>query len=134
MKFAVIGAGVIGRLRARSVLENPDTSLVGVADADVASARQAVTASGVRACQDYRELLSDTGVEAVVISTPVHLHEEMALAAFAAGKHVLCEKPLSNSVESCRRMLAAARSSGRTLAVGFNHRYYPSVKSMKRAI
>jgi len=70
----------------------------------------------------------------VIISTPVHLHEEMALASFAAGKHVLCEKPLSNSVASCRRILDAARASGKTLAVGFNHRYYPSIKFLKTAI
>jgi predicted dehydrogenase len=84
--------------------------------------------------KDYRSLLDDAAVEAVIISTPVQLHEEMAVAALAAGKHVLCEKPLSNSVESCRRILDAARAHKRTLAVGFNHRYYPSVKFLKRAV
>jgi predicted dehydrogenase len=136
MKFAVIGAGVIGQLRARSIAKRSDTTLVGVADRDLASAERAARAAGggARAHQDYRTLVDDPHVEAVIISTPVHLHEEMAVAAFAAGKHVLCEKPLSNSVESCRRILDAARQSGRSLAVGFNHRYYPSVKFLKRAL
>jgi predicted dehydrogenase len=49
--------------------------------------------------------VDDAQVEAVMIATPVQLHEEMAIAALNAGKHVLCEKPLSNSVESCRRIL-----------------------------
>jgi predicted dehydrogenase len=135
MKFAVIGAGgVIGQLRARSVIENPDSQLIGVADADVSKAGQAVGTSGSAVHSDYRRLLDDPRVEAVIISTPVPLHEEMATAAFAAGKHVLCEKPLSNSVSSCRRILEAARASRRTLAVGFNHRYYPSVKFLKESV
>jgi predicted dehydrogenase len=134
MKFAVIGAGVIGQLRARSVLDNPRTTLFGVADADVSKAEQAVGKSAARAVADYRPLVEDSHIDAVIVSTPVHLHEDMAVAALQAGKHVLCEKPLSNSVESCRRIVDAARASGRTLAVGFNHRYYPSVKFMKQAL
>lgn len=134
MKFAVIGAGVIGRLRAQSIIQDPLTDLVGVADMDMAQARQAAGSSGALVCQDYQALLEDPQIEAVVISTPVHLHEEMVIAALAGGKHVLCEKPLSNSVDSCRRIVDAARTSTRTLAVGFNHRYYPSVKFLKRVL
>jgi len=79
-------------------------------------------------------VLDDPGVDAIVVSTPVHLHEEVALAALAAGKHVLCEKPLSNTVASCRAVVDAARRHGRTLAVGFNHRYYPSMRFVKQAV
>src|SRR5688572_18733525 len=104
MKFAVIGAGVIGQLRARSIIEHPETTLVGVADPITENANRSVGTSGARVCQDYRQLTEDPQVEAVIVSTPVHLHEEMAVSALAAGKHVLCEKPLSNSVPSCRRM------------------------------
>jgi predicted dehydrogenase len=132
VRFAVIGAGVIGQLRARSILEHSDTTLVGVADPNAAAARAA--AGSARALEDYRPLVSDPQVDAVIISTPIHLHEEMAVAALAGGKHVLCEKPLSNSVESCRRILDAAQAAGRTLAVGFNHRYYPSMKFLKQTI
>ena len=125
---------MIGQLRARSIIEHPETTLVGVADPITENANRSVATSGARVCQDYRQLTEDPQVEAVIVSTPVHLHEEMALSALAAGKHVLCEKPLSNSVPSCRRILDAARAHGRTLAVGFNHRYYPSVKFLKRAV
>jgi predicted dehydrogenase len=134
MKFAVVGAGVIGQLRAQSILQHPETRLIGIADADLGLARRAAGSSQARVLQDYRPLVEDPQVDAMVISTPVHLHEEMAVAALSAGKHVLCEKPLSNSVESCRRILDAARTHGRTLAVGFNHRYYPSVKFLKQAL
>jgi predicted dehydrogenase len=134
MRFAVFGAGVIGQLRAKSIAQHPGTTVIGVADPNQANAARAVAASGGRPVDDYRVLLGDAQVDAVMVSTPVHLHEEMVLAALSAGKHVLCEKPLSNSVESCRRMLDAARAGNRTLAVGFNHRYYPSVKFLKQAI
>lgn len=83
---------------------------------------------------DYRSLLERTPVDIAIVSSPVHLHEEMVLASLARGAHVLCEKPLSNSVESCRRMLDAAAKHGRVLAVGFNHRYYPSVRFLKGVV
>jgi predicted dehydrogenase len=134
VKFAVVGAGVIGQLRARSIIENPATTLIGIADADVARAQAAAGSSGARVTADYRSLVADPAIDAVIVATPVQFHEEMTVAALAAGKHVLCEKPLSNSVDGCRRILDAARTHARTLAVGFNHRYYPSVKFLKQAI
>ena len=85
MKFAVIGAGVIGQLRARSIVEHPGTGLVGVADANLAHAQKAAGSSGARVCADFKVLVEDPQVEAVVVSTPVQLHEEMAVAALAAG-------------------------------------------------
>jgi predicted dehydrogenase len=134
MKIAVVGAGVIGSLRARSVVEDPNSSLVAVVDDNEPLATQVANRHSARAFADHRPVLDDPHVDAVFVSTPVQFHEEIAVAALAAGKHVLCEKPLSNSVDSCRRILDAARSANRTLAVGFNHRYYPSVKFMKQAI
>ena len=130
----MFGAGVIGQLRARSVHQNPATELVAVADVDEAAARQAVAGSGAVVYRHFGDLLERARVDAVIVSTPVHLHEEMVLAAIGAGAHVLCEKPLSNTVDSCRRMLDMAAERGRTIAVGFNHRYYPSVRFMRSAI
>ena len=128
MRVAVLGAGVIGKLRCGSVADNSRTQLIAVADVDEARARAAAGATGAKAYKDYRDVIAAGGLEGVIVSSPVHLHEEMCLAAFQAGCHVLCEKPLSNSLESSRRILAAAQRAGRTLAVGFNMRYYPSVK------
>lgn len=134
MRFGLVGAGAIGQLRARSLVANPETELVAVADPDEARARQAAGRSGARAWADYHELLDQKEISAVVVSTPVHLHEEAVMAALAAGKHVLCEKPLTNSLASCRRVLRAAREADRTLAVGFNHRYYPAFSFLKSAV
>lgn len=134
MKVAVLGAGVIGKLRCGSVADNSRTQLVSVADVDQARAQAAAAGTGAKAFGDYRDALGVGGVEAVIVSSPVHLHEEMCLAAFQAGCHVLCEKPLSNSLESARRILDAAQRAQRTLGVGFNMRYYPSVKFLTDAV
>jgi predicted dehydrogenase len=134
MKFGVIGAGTIGRLRAQSIRSNPDTQLLGVADPAVANAEGAVQGSGAKAVADWRQLLELPGLEVVMVSSPIQFHEEAVIAALQAGKHVLCEKPLAATVEASRRMVEAARKAGRTLATGFNHRYYPSMKFLKQAV
>jgi predicted dehydrogenase len=134
LRLGIAGAGVVGSLRAEAARSVPAVAVVAIADLDVARARQLARGTGCQVFADYRTMLDTAAVDAVVISTPVPLHEEIAVAALAAGKDVLCEKPLSNSVPSCRRMLAAAAQAGRTLATGFNHRYYPSIKCLKKLI
>lgn len=132
MRIGIVGAGNIGRLRAQSVHQHPATTLVAVVDASADAARSAAL-GGAKALTDLREFLA-LEMDLVIVSTPVHLHEEHCLAAFASGRHVLCEKPLSNSVESCRRIVAAATAAKRVLGTGFNMRYYPAFAFVKRAV
>ncbi len=134
MKFGLVGLGAMGQLRARSVMTSPETELVAVADIDGAKAEQLARRCGARAWGDYHELLEREEIAAVIVSTPAHLHEEMALAALGAGKHVLCEKPLTNGLESARRVLRAAADADKKLAVGFNHRYYPAFRFLKSGV
>ena len=134
MRFGVIGAGTIGQMRARSVASYPGAELAAVSDPNVEAARLAARGTRARVEADHRAFLSDGSVDAVIVSTPVQLHEAIILESLSAGKHVLCEKPLSNSPESCRRILDAATESGRHVAVGFNHRFYPAFLFMKHAI
>ena len=133
-KIAVIGAGVIGKLRCDTVRDNPRTTLVAVVDPEVDRAHAAAAKSGAWVGTDYRRIFDESSPDAVIVSSPVHLHEEMCVAAFEAGCHVLCEKPLSNSLDSCQRILEKSSETGLTLAVGFNHRYYPSVKFLAEAV
>ena len=134
MRFAVVGAGTIGQLRADTIRRNPATELAGVLDVSRPSAERAVSGTQGRVCSTLEELLDLPQLEAVIVSSPLQFHEAAVVAALMAGKHVLCEKPLGNTVESCQRMLDTARSSGKQLATGFNHRYYPAMKFLKRAI
>lgn len=131
VRIGVIGAGVIGRLRAMTLTSSPATSLAAVCD--VVPDLAAAAAGGAPALTDLEAFFA-VPMDAVIISSPVHLHEEAALAAFERGLHVLCEKPMSNTAASCRRMTEAARAAGRVLAVGFNLRYYPSFKYVRDVV
>jgi predicted dehydrogenase len=134
MRIAVIGTGVIGRLRAQTVADHPATELAGVADVNRVSAAEAATAFRTKAFADYRQMIDELRPEAVIVSSPAMLHEEMCLLALDRGCHVLVEKPLSNSVESCRRILARAEEKRLALAVGFNHRFYPAIQYLKSVL
>jgi predicted dehydrogenase len=80
---------------------------------------------------DYRELLSRDDVDAVAIASPDFTHEEYACAAFEAGKHVFCEKPMAITTEGCDRMLRAWKTSGKKFMIGFNMRYMNIFRIMK---
>lgn len=134
MKFGLTGAGCIGALRSKALAGIPGAELIGVTDVDQARAAEVAAPTGASVFANFADLLACDEIEAVIVSTPPQFHEETVLAALAAGKHVLCEKPLSNSLESCRRMLKAAQESGKTLATGFNHRYFPAIQFLKKSL
>lgn len=134
MRWGLVGAGAIGRVRAQALQGLKDCELVAVADVDRQRARAVVPSPKVRAFDGYEEMLRSDEIEAIIVSTPPPSHEEIVVAAFEAGKHVLCEKPLANSVEACRRMVETAHRTGRILATGFNHRYFPAVQFVKRTL
>jgi predicted dehydrogenase len=127
----IIGCGVVGQMRAQAVGKTKGIHLVAVADPD-SDARAKI--AGVERFDSYRDLLEKDDIQAVIVSTPPPFHEEMVLTALDAGKHVLCEKPLAVTEESCRAMVDRAAKHELALAVGFNHRYYPCVKELKRAM
>lgn len=133
MRIGVVGAGVIGQLRARSIREHSDTKLAAVFDPVLSAAERAVAGTNARAFTSLEPFL-DTAMDAVVVSSPIHLHEDACLGSLARGRHLLCEKPLSNTVESCRRIVGAAHERDRVLAVGFNLRYYPAIRMVKDVI
>jgi predicted dehydrogenase len=81
---------------------------------------------------DWRDLLKDDEIDAVYIATPVRLHADQAMAAAAAGKSVLCEKPMALDVASCERMVEAARDNGVTLGVAYYRHHYPVVERLRR--
>jgi len=83
---------------------------------------------------DYRELLERKDIDAIAVTSPDYCHEEHAIAALQAGKHVFCEKPLAITVEGCDRILRAYKESGKKLMVGFNMRYMNMFRTMKEIV
>jgi predicted dehydrogenase len=125
VRYGLIGCGDIGVVRA-AALERGPSSLAAVSDIDASKAGAIAQRAGVPADSDWRRLLERADVDAVIVATPPSLHAEMCIAAFEAGKHVLCEKPLARSAAECREIVDAAQTAGLVIATGFNYRFYPS--------
>ncbi|MDJ0857569.1 MAG: Gfo/Idh/MocA family oxidoreductase [Dinoroseobacter sp.] len=87
-----------------------------------------------RAAESWQTLVSDPGVEAVVIASPQETHRAIAEAAFAAGKPVFCEKPLGASLEDAQAMVAAAEASGQPNMIGFNYVRTPATQFVRQLL
>lgn len=131
MNVGVIGAGLIGRRRAEIAVAVDGTPVISVADTDAARARSLAELVGARSAEDWREVVRDDAVEAVVVATTNDALCEVTVAAMEAGKHVLCEKPLGRNVPEARMMVAAARRSGKILKTGFTVRHHPAVREAR---
>lgn len=132
MKFGLIGAGGIGRVRKAAIEQTPEAEFSAVFDMNGAAARE--IAEGAAVFDTADDLFKSDACEAVIVSTPTDTHEELTIGALESGKHVIVEKPMSNSVESCRRMVDAAEKAGKVLTIGFNQRYFESIKVMRDAV
>ncbi len=124
--FGVIGTGGIAADFARALRDSKRCQVVTVCGSSPQKA--AVFAKRWRlskAAASVEELCADPAVEAVYVATPHPLHEPHALAAIAAGKHVLCEKPLAMDAASAERIIEAARARGTFLMEGFMYRCHP---------
>ena len=136
VRVGMIGVGGFGGGgHMRAYAESPHAEVVAVCDVSLERAREVAGQFGVgRAFDDYRGLLALAEVDAVDIATPNDVHCEITLAALAAGKHVMCEKPLALSVEDARRMERAALEAGLEAYVNFGHRYVPAARYVKQLI
>ena len=125
LNVGFIGGGVISRLHAMGYVDNPYATLKSIADVkpDVAQAR-AEQYGAAEWCTDYRELLSDPGIDAVEILLPHYLHLPVTLDALAAGKHVSLQKPMARTLEETDQIVAAAAESGVVFRVFENFRSY----------
>jgi predicted dehydrogenase len=134
LRAAIAGTGFIGRVHARSALL-AGAHLAGVAASSPDSARDAATALGAdRGFDSAEELVRDPDVDVVHVCTPNHLHLPLAEAALAAGKHVICEKPLALDVAGAQQLVEAAADSGLHAAVPFVYRYYPTVREARERV
>ncbi len=127
----LIGSGLFNKGVFLPALKGLDTlDLRGVATASGTSARHAAERAGFAYCTtDYREIIADSSVHAVLITTRHDLHARMTAEALEAGKHVFVEKPLALNEEELRRVLKAWRGAGdRILMVGFNRRFAPATR------
>lgn len=122
---AVIGSGFIGTVHVEA-LRRIGVNVVGLLGSSSARSTERAGALGVpRGYADLDELLADRSVQAVHVTSPNELHHAQAKAILAAGKHVVCEKPLAMTSAQSADLVALARASGLVNAVNFNIRFYP---------
>src|ERR1700761_5143763 len=133
--FAVVGAGLWGAQHARVLSTLPEADLVAVCDVDAGRAEAMRARFGARqAYTDLAALLANPAIEAVTVATPDFAHSAIILAALAAGKHVMSEKPLATDVAETERVVAAAKQSGRMLMLDFHNRVNPPVVALREAV
>jgi len=134
--IGIIGAGRIGRLHAENLVRRiQGAELLWVADVVEEAAAKLSQELGIpKATADYREVLSDPEVDAVLICTSTDTHAEIMRAAAAAGKHIFCEKPLALDLAEIDSVLAAVKEAGVILQVGFHRRFDPNFRRLKELI
>ncbi len=127
------GCGRISTSHLDAIARLPETvRLVATCDPLLPSAERAAEPAGARAFTDYAELLACNGVDAVMIASPNALHFDMTMQAIAAGKHVLCEKPLAETGAEAASLAEAAERAGVVLAVGHTFRHCDPVRELMR--
>ncbi len=124
----IVGCGRIGSRRATVAGGSRGSRLVAVADRDHSRANEAAGSTGAAATTEWEAVIAHPGVDVVVVATTHNWLAPISIAALRAGKHVLCEKPMSLNSRQAGEVLAAAQSSGRLLKVGFNHRHHPALR------
>lgn len=142
-----IGVGLVGykfmgrahsnayRQVARFFDVDPQPVMRAICGRDEAAVAKAAATMGWESTEtDYHQLVNRSDIGLVDVSTPGYLHKDVVIAALQAGKHVLCEKPLANSLEEAAEMLAAARQAGTITMVNFNYRRVPAVQFAKQLI
>lgn len=132
-RSGVIGVGMVGAVHAHAV-QRAGGVLAAVAGSSLESSRSACRRLNATRAATPEDIIHADDVDVVHICVPNHLHHDMALAALAAGKHVVCEKPLATSLEDAADLVEAAAQTSQVTAVPFIYRFYASVREARERI
>jgi len=131
----MFGSGFMGKVHTEAIRRLGNVEVAAVASHTQELADEFARSMNIpKATGDYREILADPTIDAVHIGTPNNLHYPMAEAALKAGKHVLCEKPLTMTSAEGKKLIKLAASTKLVTAVNHNLRYYPLVQQVRQMI
>lgn len=130
MKVGILGAGFMGSTHARGYAKLPGVTVAAIASRTLAKAKALTDEVGGVPTTDEMAIINDAAIDAISITLPTPLHKPMTLAALAAGKHVLLEKPFALNVADCDEMIAAWQASGKFLMIGQTLRFWPEYKAL----
>jgi myo-inositol 2-dehydrogenase / D-chiro-inositol 1-dehydrogenase len=136
INFALIGAGRIGKVHAKAVMNAiPDATILAVADYHLPVAQSLAEEYGIQKFTDnHLDAINHDGVDAVIIASSTDTHTPFIIDAAKAGKHIFCEKPIAAELSKIDEALAAVESANVKLQIGFNRRFDPSFQRIKQAI
>lgn len=132
--IGIIGAGNFSSRHIEAIQKIPSLELKAICRRDAASLSILTDKYNLKGVTDYRELICDPEIGAVLIATPHHLHTKIALEAAAAGKHILLEKPMASTYSDCKAIHEASVKSGVKLMIGQVAQFSPSFIAAKTAI
>lgn len=132
----VIGCGRSGIIHARNFAGRvPNSFIAAVVDAAEETAKTTAYELGIDTWHtDYRDILDNNAINAVVVVSPTNLHHDIVIDCANAGKHVFCEKPMANNTTECDEMIEACRKNGVKLQIGFMRRHDASFKEAKKLL
>ena len=133
LNIGLLGAGRIGQLHASTIAGHKDSQLVAVSDIHQPAA-EAVAQQFAATAASSEEIIAAPDIDAVLIATSTDTHSDLIEAATAAGKAVLCEKPVDLSLERARQCQKRAAQSGQPVMIGFNRRFDPNFSAVKAAL
>ena len=135
MRLAVVGCGYWGPNLIRNFKNLPDCELSDLCDLNTTRLSHfKALYPDIMTHVSFEDMLKERQVDAIVIATPVHLHHKLAMQSLNAGKHVMIEKPMANSVAQCEEMADVARKMGVVLMVGHTFLYSPHVRKIMEII
>jgi predicted dehydrogenase len=132
VRVGVVGVGHIGREHARIYSRLPEVQLVGLYDLDAAVAEKTAQRYGVRVFPSAQALADE--VDAATIATPTHTHHDIAKLFFASGRHLLVEKPITDSIEQARELVEIAQRQNLVLQVGHIERFNPALSALEEKL
>ena len=138
VNIGIIGCGGIANGKHMPALSKiPNVRMVAFCDIieeKAVKAAEKYGAEGAKVYTDYKELLKDESIEVVHVLTPNKEHSFITIDALYAGKHVMCEKPMAKSAEDAKRMVEAAKATGKKLTIGYQHRHKAASQYAKQMI
>lgn len=138
LQVGIIGCGGIANQKHLPALKNQSHRVDMVAFCDIIKERAQKAANeygieGAKVYEDYNELLADPEIDLVHVLTPNVAHCPITVAAFEAGKHVMCEKPMAHNTESAQKMIDAWKASGKKFTIGYQNRYRQDTQLLHKA-
>ncbi len=136
LKIGIIGAGRIGRVHTLSIMNYiPEVEIKAISDIYYDAARDWAEQQGIPvATADYRDILNDPEIDAVLVCSSTDTHSQISVEAAEAGKHIFCEKPVDLTIPKVEAVIEAARKAGVKLQIGFNRRFDRNFRRVRALI